>query len=110
VTTPEDAPPFLSSDRPVFMSKAFSEPECYLTLPIAPHRLFVTANTEETERKFKDRLPKELVQEINSHIVKQAAKYVYGVDDSEQAFVDNLISSDRSQTLLERLRDRRRQK
>jgi hypothetical protein len=110
VTTPDDAPPFLSSDRPLFMSKTFSEPECYLTLPIAPHRLFVAANTEQIERSFKDRPPKELVQETNSQVVKQAVKYVYGVDDSEQEFVDKLISSDRPQTLLERLRDRRRQK
>ncbi len=110
VTTPDDAAPFLSSDRPLFMSKTFSEPECYLTLPIGPHRLFVAANTQEIERRFKDRPPKELAHEVNSQVVQQAVKYVYGVDDSEREFVDKLISSDRPQTLLERLRDRRRKK
>ena len=110
VITPDDAPPFLSSDRPLFMSSTFSEPECYLTLPIAPRGLFVAANTEEIERSFRNRPPKELVQETNSQVVKQAVKYVYGIDDAEKEFVDKLVSSDRPQSLLERLRDRRKQK
>lgn len=110
VTTSDDAPPFLSSDRPLFMSKTFSESECYLTLPIAPHRLFVAANTEETERKFKDQPASKLVLETNIRVVKQAVKYVYGVDDAELEFIDKHISSNHPQTLLEKLRDRRRQK
>jgi hypothetical protein len=68
VVKPDDAPPFLTSDRPLFMSKTFSEPECYLTLPIGPHRLFVATNTEAMERKFKDWVPKELAQEVNSQV------------------------------------------
>lgn len=87
-----------------------SQPECYLTLPIGPHRLFVATNTEEIERKFKDWLPKELAQEVNSQVAKQAVKYVYGLDHSELGFVDKLISTDRPLRLMERLRDRRRQK
>ncbi|MBP0112791.1 DUF4238 domain-containing protein [Bradyrhizobium vignae] len=110
VHTPDDAPPFLSSDRPLYMCKTFSESGCYLTLPIGPHRLFVATNNQETERTFKDRPPKDLVRETNFQVVKQAVKYVYGVDDSEREFIDKLISSDRPPSLLERLRDRRRQK
>jgi len=110
VTTPDDAPPFLSSDRPLHMSKTFSEPGCYLILPIGPHRLFVATNTEEVERNFKSKPSKELVQEVNAGVVKQAVKFVYGIDDSEREFVDKLISSDRPPSLLEKLRDRRRQK
>lgn len=110
VSTPDDAPPFLSSDRPLHMSKTFSAPGCYLTLPIGPHRLFVATNTEELERSFKSKLSKELVHEVNERIVKQAVRYVYGTDDADREFVDKLISSDRLPSLLERLRDRRRQK
>ena len=110
VVTPDDAPPFLTSDRPLFMSKTFSEAECYLTLPIGPHRLFVATNTEETERKFKDWPPKELALEVNSQVAKQAVKYVYGLDHSEVEFVDKLISTDRPPRLIEMLRDRRRQR
>nr|WP_244441962.1 DUF4238 domain-containing protein [Bradyrhizobium diazoefficiens] len=108
--TPDDAPPFLTSDRPLFMSKTFSEAECYLTLPIGPHRLFVATNTEETERKFKDWPPKELALEVNSQVAKQAVKYGYGLDHSEVEFVDKLISTDRPPRLMEMLRDRRRQR
>ncbi|MCK1744146.1 DUF4238 domain-containing protein [Bradyrhizobium sp. 139] len=109
VTTPDDEPSFLSSDRPLNMSKTFSDANCYLTLPIGPHRLFLATNTEELERSFKTKPAKDLVQEVNAQVVKQAVKYVYGVDDSEREFVDKLISSDRPPSLLERLRDRRRQ-
>jgi hypothetical protein len=108
VVTPDDAPPFLTSDRPLFMSKTFSEPECHLTLPIGPHRLFVAANTEKIERKFKDWPPKELALEVNSQVAKQAVKYVYGIDHLELEFVDKLISTDRPPRLMEKLRDRRR--
>jgi hypothetical protein len=69
-----------------------------------------TTTTEETERKFKDWPPKELAQEVNSQLVKQAVKYVYGVDDSEQGFLNKLTSSDHPQTHLGKLRDRRKQK
>jgi hypothetical protein len=110
VTTPDDAPPFLSSDRPLFMSKTFSEPECYLTLPIGPHRLFVAVNTEELEQKFKNQPPNELVAETNLQIVKQAAKYVYAIDDKEIELVDKRISSERPQSFFEKLRDYRKRK
>jgi Protein of unknown function (DUF4238) len=110
VATSEEARPFLSSDRPLVMAKTFSEPDCYVTLPIGPHRLFVATTTEETERAFQDRPTEELVDEVNAQVVKQAVKYVYGIDDSELAFVDKLISTNKSPRLLSRLRDRRKQK
>jgi hypothetical protein len=81
-----------------------------LTLPIGPHRLFVATNTEEIERQFKNRAPKELIEETNSQVVKQAVKYVYSIDDAAQAFVDQLMSTDGPERLLERLRDRRKRK
>lgn len=110
VTTPEGAPSFLSSDKPLHMSKTFSESDCYLTLPIGPHRLFVATNTEAMEQSFKDKPPKELARETNTQVVKQAVKYVYGIAAADQEFIDRLISSDRPPSLLEKLRDHRRRK
>jgi hypothetical protein len=44
-------------------------------------------------------------------VVKQAVKYVYGgADDANLEFVDKHISSEHPQALMEKLRDRRRQK
>jgi hypothetical protein len=51
-----------------------------------------------------------LVRATNIQVVKQAAKYVYGVDDTDMEFVDKYISNERPQSLLEKLRDRRKQK
>lgn len=110
VTTPVDAAPFLSSDRPLTMSGTFSEAECWLTLPIGPHRLFVAANTDETGRKFKSRAADDLVRTTNVQVAKQAVRYVYGVDGAEKGFVGKHMSSERPKTLLEKLQDKRRQK
>ena len=72
--------------------------------------LFVATNNEETENNIRRADPNMLIAQVNDRVASQARKYVYGIDDSEQDFVDKLISSDRPQTLLEKLRDRRRQK
>jgi hypothetical protein len=102
VVTPDDAPPFVTSDRPLFMSKTFSEPECYLTLPIGPHCLFVATNPEKSSGSSRTGRPKELALEVNSEIAKQAVKYVYCIDHSELGFIDKLTSTN--------ARDRRRQR
>lgn len=110
VTTPEDIPPFLSSDRPLFLSQTFSEPECFLTLPIGPRRLFVAANNEKTELAFREQQPNELVQATNLQVVKQSVKYVYSVDEAELEFVEKHVANDRPQTLMQKVQDLRKQK
>ena len=79
VTMAADAPPLLSSDRPLFVSGAFGAANCYLTLPIAKDRLFVATCSEEMERKFKSQPQSELIRSTNMKVAKQAEKYVYGL-------------------------------
>jgi hypothetical protein len=110
VTMAADAPPLLSSDRPLFISGAFGAADCYLTLPIAKDRLFVATCSEEMERKFKSQPQSELIRSTNMQVAKQAAKYVYGSDKSELEFVDKHISTDRPKCFFERLREYRKQK
>jgi hypothetical protein len=109
-TMPADAPPLLSSDRPLFVSGAFGAADCYLTLPIARDRLFIAAGSEEMERKLKDQPQNELIQSTNIQLAKQAAKYVYGSDNSELEFVDKYISADRPKCFFEKLREYRKKK
>jgi two-component sensor histidine kinase len=110
VTMAADAPPLLSSDRPLFVSGAFGAADCYLTLPIAKDRLFVATCSEEMERTFKSQPQSELIRSTNMQVAKQAAKYVYGSDKSELEFVDKHISTDRPKCFFERLREYRKQK
>jgi hypothetical protein len=110
LTTAADAPPLLSSDRPLFISGTFSEADCYLILPIATHRLFIATNGEEMERKLKSQPQNELIQSTNIQLAKQAAKYVYGSDNAELEFVDKYISGERPKSFFEKLRDYRKQK
>jgi hypothetical protein len=110
VSMAADAPPLLSSDRPLFVSGAIGTADCYLTLPIAKDRLFIATNSDEMERKFKMLPQKELIQSTNVQLVKQAAKYVYGSDRSASEFVDKYISTDRPKCFFERLREYRKAK
>lgn len=110
VTMAADVPALLTSDRPLLLSGALGTPDCYLTLPIAADKLFVAVNSAEMELKFKAQPQKELVQSTNLQIAKQAAKYVYGADNSASDFVDKHISSDRPKCFFQRLREYRRAK
>jgi hypothetical protein len=100
----------VSSDRPLFLSGALGAADCYLILPIGADKLFIAVNRDKMERKFKAQPQKELIQSTNVQIAKQAAKYVYGGDNSASEFVDKYISTDRPKCFFERLREYRRAK
>ena len=95
VTAEADAPRLLTSDRPLFLSAKLGAPDCYLTLPIAPDRLFVAVNSKDSEAGFRARPQKELIEETNVRSAQQAAKYVYGGDNVRLEFVDRYISTAR---------------
>src|SRR6516162_11938847 len=95
---------------PLFLSGAIGAADCYLTLPIAKDRLFIATNSDEMERKFKTQPQKDLIQSTNVQLVKQAAKNVYGGDNSASEFVDKYISIDRPKCFFERLPEYRRAK
>jgi hypothetical protein len=110
LTTEADAPPLLTSDRPLFISGKLGAPDCNLTLPIAPDRLFVAVNSKDAEAEFRARPQKELIELTNVRSAQQAAKYVYGSDNAQSEFVDRYISSARRPPFFENLRNLRKQK
>jgi len=110
LTTAADTPPLLTSDRPLFISGKLGAPDCHLTLPIAPNRLFVAVNAKDSEAKFRSRQQKELVESMNIRSAKQAAKYVYGSDNAQSDIVDKYISSDRPAPFFENVRSLRKRK
>jgi hypothetical protein len=110
VTAEADAPRLLTSDRPLFLSAKLGAPDCYLTLPIAPDRLFVAVNSKDSEAGFRARPQKELIEETNVRSAQQAAKYVYSGDNARLEFVDRYISTARQPSFFEDLRNLRKQK
>jgi hypothetical protein len=110
LTTEADAPPLLTSDKPLFISEKLGAPGCHLTLPIAPNRLFVAVNSKDAEAEFRARPQKELIESTNVRSTQQAAKYVYGSDNAQSEFVDRYISSARHPPFFENVRNLRKQK
>lgn len=101
IQTAADIPRLLTSDRPLFVSGKFGAPDCYLTLPIAPDRLFVAVHSKNAETAFRARPQKELIESTNARTVQHAAKYVYGGDNAVADFVDAHISSVRQPSYFE---------
>jgi hypothetical protein len=83
--------PLLTSDRPVIMSNGLSRPDAHIVLPIAPRRLFIATNDDETFRAISSTPADELAETVNNQVTQQAHKFVYGVDDSQLRFVANRL-------------------
>ena len=108
ITTDADAPRLLTSDRPLYISGKLGAPDCHLTLPIAPDRLFVAANSKDSETAFRARPQAELIEETNVRTTQQAAKYAYGNDNARREFVDEHLSTARQPSYFESSRIQKR--
>jgi Protein of unknown function (DUF4238) len=110
VSTDTDAPRLLTSDRPLFVSGKLGAPDCYITLPISPDRLFVAVHSKDAEARFRAQPQKELIESTNVRTAEHAAKYVYGCDNAMSEFVDKYISSARQPSYFENVRKLRKER
>jgi hypothetical protein len=110
ITTDADAPRLLTSDRPLYIFGKLGAPDCHLTLPIAPDRLFVAVNSKDLEAAFRARPQTELIEEMNVRTAQRAAKYAYGSDNARREFVDKHLSTARQPSYFEDLRSSRTRK
>jgi hypothetical protein len=110
ITTKPDVPRLLTSDRPLFVSGKFGAPDCYLTLPIGPDRLFVAVHSKDAEAAFRAQPQKELIESTNVRTAEHAVKYVYGGDNAMLEFVDKYISSARQPSYFENVRKLRKER
>jgi hypothetical protein len=90
----------LTSDRPLVMTNGLANPDGHLALPVSPNRIFLACNSIEIERSIKAVPVNELLHVMNSRVVEQARKYVYGVDDSQLRFVKNRFGKQSPSTPL----------
>lgn len=89
ILSPPSSYPFLTSDRPIIMTNGINKPEHHLALPIGPRTLFIASNQQAIVDDVAGRRPDDLVALVNNQVVKQARRFVVGVDDRQLRFVSN---------------------
>jgi hypothetical protein len=91
-------PRFLTSDRPVVMTKGIVFPTSYIILPLSPRSAFFAANTSLMLMQLRYALRDgDLVHHINNTVASQAQKLVYFTDDSQRDFVEARLGKFRPQ-------------
>src|SRR6266568_845983 len=85
--------PLLTSDRSLIMPGGLGKPTGHLLMPISPDRVFLAYHSQKTldlvQRMSDEQQP--FAEEINSLIVRQARKYVWGTTDAQLRFVQNRL-------------------
>jgi hypothetical protein len=94
--------PFLTSDRPVMMTKGIDQPSSQIILPISPHYVFAATNTAETENMLLE-VAKEgsLVEQVNERVTIQARSLVFGTNKSCLRFVADRLGKQYTPSPLE---------
>jgi Protein of unknown function (DUF4238) len=77
----------LTSDRPFIMTNGIAYPDSHIVVPISPTQCFYAAANAEVELKLRSLSAAEFIFRVNGKMASQARKFVYGVDDTELAFV-----------------------
>ncbi len=82
----------LTSDRPVLMTNGLKEENSQIIIPISPWHVFVATNNAKTERYVESVFARgQMIQQVNERVTLQSRKYVYGLDDSQLAFVSKRL-------------------
>lgn len=108
--SPEHAPRYLTSDRPIIRTNGLSQNGGHLALPIGPRLLFIASHDIELLERVRNADQVALVKECNRQIVEGATRFVYGIDASQLRFIQNRFGRTPQPRLMEGIVERRRQK
>jgi len=100
---------FLISDAALQQSKAgvFS-PQGYMTMPIAPRKIFVAAS-EMTVAKAIEAIPRnKLVAQNNHAVVRRASIFVGATDCAQQGFIAKHFGEEENHSMIKGLAERYR--
>jgi Protein of unknown function (DUF4238) len=81
----------LTGDRPFVATAGLADPKCIVALPLSPDMLFIATNTESVERRLRATPVVQLAKAMNTNIVNQAMKHVYGNSPRHLRFVENRL-------------------
>lgn len=97
----------LTSDRPVLHTQSLNTKDAHLLCPIGPRRLFVAVADPHFRNYLVKRGTTALVKRVNEHVVSSADQYAFGRSDSQLRFVQNRMSTNRPESLIDRLNRKR---
>lgn len=66
----------LLSDLPLYWDGGLTKPGFYISVPIAPNRLFIGTRTEETEAILSQIPPAELIERVNRASIASASQRI----------------------------------
>src|SRR3974390_3286309 len=77
----------LTSDRPLDMPLGLDDPDAYIAIAVAPKVLFVAANKQAVIDGFRAQDPTKLAKEMNTRVIRQARKFVWGANDAQLTYI-----------------------
>lgn len=83
----------LNSDRPIDRPLGLSDPRAYIAFPIGPRTLFLASNNSTLAGRISREKHTKLAKLMNKAVVSQAQEFVWGVDDSQLAFVQKYMGT-----------------
>jgi hypothetical protein len=89
----------LTSDRPVEFFN-LQGANGILSIPISPTGLFVAVNDRDILDKLRRAAPNEIADQVNTHVVCRARRFVWAQDMSQQSFIASRMSSQLEPTPL----------
>jgi len=81
----------LTSDRPLVMTNGISGPGRHLGMPIGPRLLFIAADDLAEAQQLARQDHDVLARTVNDSVVRQARKFVWGIDDMQLQFVERRL-------------------
>ncbi len=84
----------VTSDRPVVRTDGLNKPDSHLAVPLSPTRLFIATNNQRTTTKFQSIPPRDLVMAMNKRVVRNALKYVWDTDLTNERLIKGQLSAD----------------
>ena len=105
-----DGPEFLISNAALTTSDAgiFSE-RGYMTLPIAPRKLFVAVKAEAVGDRIRALAHADLITKHNSAVVRYASSFVGATDRSQEAFIRETFGTEERPSMIRSLAEDYRQ-
>lgn len=81
----------LTSDRPYIQTVGLSDQACVIGLPLTPRLLFVATHHDERRQEMLAHGMTRIAGAVNSHVVSQAVRHVYGASSSQLRFIEKRV-------------------
>jgi hypothetical protein len=91
----------LTSDRPLLMTNGIGGPGKHLGMPIGPRLLFIAADAPAEVQRLGRQDHDTLAAVTNDGVVRQARKFVWGLDHTQLRFVERRLGEMRPSSPLE---------